>query len=90
MRDKPKKKTNGEGSQPNVSVEHEMAETITSYEHDEYPRAVHDETPFLCEFCEDIKIASEDAFDMQSELDVCRRCVRIDRSVRFADFLLIQ
>ena len=47
-------------------------------------------SPFLCDFCEDIKIASDGTFDMQAEIDVCARCVRIDRSVRFSDFLLVQ
>jgi hypothetical protein len=47
-------------------------------------------SPFLCNFCEDIKISSDSEFDMQAEIDVCSRCVRIDRSVRFADFLLVQ
>ncbi len=49
------------------------------------------ESPFLCSFCDDIKISGTgDEFDMQAELDVCQRCVKIDRSLRFADFLLIQ
>ncbi|MBI5136140.1 MAG: hypothetical protein HZA24_02265 [Nitrospirae bacterium] len=47
-------------------------------------------SPFLCNFCEDIKIPGDSEFDMQAEIDVCSRCVRIDRSVRFADFLLVQ
>ena len=47
-------------------------------------------SPFLCNFCEDIKISSDSEFDMQAEIDVCIGCVRIDRSVRFADFLLVQ
>jgi hypothetical protein len=47
-------------------------------------------SPFLCNFCEDIKLPAGTDIDMQRELDVCRRCVRIERSVRFADYLLIQ
>jgi len=47
-------------------------------------------SPFLCNFCEDIKISTTSDFDMQAEIDVCSRCMRIDRSTRFSDFLLVQ
>jgi hypothetical protein len=66
-----------------------MRESLTITEHDE-PYLMDEGSPFLCNFCEDIKLPAGSDVDMQAELDVCRRCVRIDRSVRFADYLLIQ
>ena len=69
--------------------ERSMREPLTITEHDLLPFAEHG-SPFLCSFCEDIKLPMGSDMDMQRELDVCRRCVRIDRSVRFADYLLIQ
>jgi hypothetical protein len=69
--------------------ERSMREPLTITEHDLPPFAEHG-SPFLCSFCEDIKLPAGSDMDMQRELDVCRRCVRIDRSVRFADYLLIQ
>ena len=67
-----------------------MSESIMSVAEQEFTSVQEGESPFLCNFCEDIKIAAGGEFDMQSELDVCQRCVRIDRSVRFADYLIIQ
>lgn len=61
----------------------------TTFEHEPLFLS-EEESPFLCSFCEDIDLSAASDFDMQEELDVCRRCVRIDRSVRFADYLLIQ
>lgn len=66
-----------------------MREPLPSTELDLAPFAEQG-SPFLCSFCEDIKLPTGSDMDMQRELDVCRRCVRIDRSVRFADYLLIQ
>lgn len=67
-----------------------MREPATHTEHG-LPHLLEEEgTPFLCNFCEDIKLPAGTDIDMQAELDVCRRCVRIERSVRFADYLLIQ
>jgi hypothetical protein len=71
------------------SKERNMREPLTITEHELPPFAEHG-SPFLCSFCEDIKLPTGSDMDMQRELDVCRRCVRIDRSVRFADYLLIQ
>ncbi len=62
----------------------------TVVEWDGSPKSGTESSPFLCEFCEDIKIASNGHFDMQAEIDICSRCMRIDRSVRFSDFLLVQ
>ena len=62
----------------------------TVVERNETPTRETGTSPFLCDFCEDIKIASDGKFDMQAEIDVCARCVTIDRSVRFSDFLLVQ
>lgn len=69
--------------------ERSMREPLTITEDDLLPFAEQG-SPFLCSFCEDIKLPMGSDVDMQRELDVCRRCVRIDRSVRFADYLLIQ
>jgi hypothetical protein len=66
-----------------------MREPATTTEHAS-PHLMDDGSPFLCNFCEDIKLPAGTDIDMQRELDVCRRCVRIERSVRFADYLLIQ
>ncbi len=62
----------------------------TVFERADTPSQSAGSSPFLCDFCEDIKIASNGHFDMQAEIDVCSRCSRIDRSVRFTDFLLVQ
>jgi hypothetical protein len=67
-----------------------MRETLTITEDDDLLPFDDHGSPFLCSFCEDIKLPMGSDMDMQRELDVCRRCVRIDRSVRFADYLLIQ
>lgn len=80
------------GAPPEAGVatkERSMREPLTITEDDLPPFAEHG-SPFLCTFCEDIKLPMGSDMDMQRELDVCRRCVRIDRSVRFADYLLIQ
>ncbi|MDH4228138.1 MAG: hypothetical protein OEW11_00130 [Nitrospirota bacterium] len=63
---------------------------IRNFEEDRFVPDLATESPFLCNFCEDIQFAADSDLDIQRELDICRKCVRIDRSVRFADFLLIQ
>ena len=47
-------------------------------------------SPFLCNFCEDIKISSDSEFDMQAEIDVCSRCVRACEEVQGTFALTVQ
>ncbi len=67
-----------------------MDETVKMAIEQEVPLLSEDESPFLCGFCDDIHSTALQGVGAQQELDMCRSCVRIDSSVRFADFLLIQ
>ncbi|MDH5526766.1 MAG: hypothetical protein OEY97_05600 [Nitrospirota bacterium] len=66
-----------------------MAEPM-HIEHEQFLPDLSLESPFLCTFCEDIELDACTDDEVQRELDMCRGCVRIDRSVRFSDYLLIQ
>lgn len=78
----------GDSSGP-VNREPKMAEPL-HIEEEQFLPDLEMESPFLCSFCEDIQLDAVTDDEVQRELDMCRGCVRIDRSVRFSDYLLIQ
>lgn len=72
-----------------VDAELIMAEPL-EIENEQFLPDLSFESPFLCSFCEDIQLEATTDAEVQRALDLCRGCVRIDRSVRFSDYLLIQ